>query len=87
MAFRFTVAVFDMFDTDPVNAVYILMEAVVAQLKAEIEKDEDGRAQAYGQTEDIDKGETSVFSQVAKGHQKIGFEHPIPPDSNHLFWN
>ncbi len=61
-----------------VQPIYIRMEPVMADLMLYPETDEDGAAQTYRQSRNIDKRIQLVLSQTAQGKTKIDPEHRLP---------
>ena len=64
-------------DPDAVDAVRLLMEAVVAELVDYVEHDENAAGDPYGQSQYIDEGISKMFCEVAEGDLDDVAEHEV----------
>ncbi len=60
---------------DPVDPVGLLVEAVVAALVRDVERDENARGDPDGQSQDVDEGIALMFEQVPGCDLEVIYEH------------
>ena len=64
----------------PEDPVGLTVAGVIAELELYIQENEEKGSHAYGETQDVDKGEDAVTPEIAEGDFQIVFEH------GEVFW-
>jgi len=67
---------------DPVDAVGVLVEGVVARLGPDVEQDQDADGQTDGQPGDVEKGKTLRLDDVPPSGDDVVLEHGASPDKD-----